>query len=200
MSAPSLILASASPRRRELLERVGYTLDVRPADVDETPREGEEPKQYVTRIALAKAAAVVQTLDDPRFVLAADTTVTINGEILAKAESPDEAREMLRKLSGRVHQVWTAYAIVGPSGDRKHGLVGTDVSMIDLTDVLDDYVASEEWRGKAGAYAVQGIAAALVRDIDGSITNVIGLPLVEVIAALRDLGGPAPRFPAGSRV
>lgn len=197
--AGQLVLASASPRRREMLERVGFSLDVRPADVDETARTGEDPKQYVTRIALAKAAAISAP---DRWVLAADTTVTIGGEILAKAETPDEAREMLRKLSGRVHQVWTAFAIAGTvDGEERKldRLVGTDVAMIEIDDaLLEDYVACGEWRGKAGAYAIQGIAAALVREVTGSVTNVIGLPLVEVIAALRELGGPTPRFTAGS--
>jgi septum formation protein len=198
-TAETLVLASASPRRRDMLARVGIALDVRPADIDETARDGEDPKQYVVRIASAKAAAVAAAVPD-QWVLAADTTVTIGGEILAKAETPDEARDMLRKLSGRVHQVWTAFTIV--RGDvRREGLVGTDVGMIEMPDeLLEDYVASEEWRGKAGAYAIQGIAAALVRDVDGSVTNVIGLPLAEVLAALREVGGPTPRFAAGSAV
>ena len=191
-----LILASASPRRRELLERVGFALEVRPADVDETERPGEDPAAYVARIARAKLDAVPS--GPAAWVLAADTTVTIDGAILGKAASADEAAAMLRRLSGRVHQVMTAFAIVG-GGRRGGAVVTTDVAMIELDEpVLDDYVASGEWRGKAGAYAIQGIAAALVREVRGSVTNVIGLPLAEVIAALRELGGPAPRFAAGS--
>ena len=191
----TLVLASASPRRRELLERVGLTLDVRPADVDESALIGETPAAYVGRIARAKAAAV------PRFagswVLAADTTVTIDGQILAKASSPAEATDMLRRISGRVHQVMTAFVVLG-DGVVRERMVTSNVEMITIApSTLADYVASNEWRGKAGAYAIQGIGAALVRGVNGSVTNVIGLPLVEVLEVLRDVGGPSPRFTAG---
>jgi len=191
-----LILASASPRRRELLERVGFSLEVRPADVDETERPGEAPAPYVARLARAKVDAVPRAPGD--WVLAADTTVTIDGAILGKAATAAEAADMLRRLSGRVHQVMTAFAIAG--GERRRdAVVASDVAMIELDEpALADYLASGEWRGKAGAYAIQGIAAALVRQVRGSVTNVIGLPLAEVIAALRELGGPVPRFAAGS--
>jgi septum formation protein len=194
--AGRLILASASPRRRELLERVGFALDVRPADVDETERPGEDPAAYVTRIARAKVDALSRA--PGAWVLAADTTVTIDGAILGKAAAPEEAAAMLRRLSGRVHQVMTAFAIAG-ADRRREAVVASDVAMVELDEAaLADYVASGEWRGKAGAYALQGIAAALVREVRGSVTNVIGLPLAEVIAALRELGGPAPRFAAGA--
>jgi septum formation protein len=189
-----LLLASASPRRRELLERVGVPLEVRPADIDETELAGEAPAAYVARVARAKAQAVAR--HPGQWVLAADTTVTIDGKILAKAGSPDEAAAMLGQLSGRAHQVITAFTLVG---DRQlDGSVTSDVVMVDLSpELVADYVASGEWRGKAGAYAVQGIGAALVREVRGSITNVIGLPLVEVLEALRAVGGPSPRFAAG---
>ena len=192
----ALLLASASPRRRELLERVGLPLEVRPADVDESTLAGETPDAYVRRIARAKAEAVPRAAG--QWVLAADTTVTIDGAILGKAATAAEAADMLRRLSGRVHQVMTAFAIAG--GDRRRdAVVCSDVELIELDEpVLADYLASGEWRGKAGAYAIQGIAAALVREVRGSVTNVIGLPLAEVIAALHELGGPAPRFAAGS--
>jgi septum formation protein len=191
----TLVLASASPRRRELLERVGLTLDVRAADVDESVLLGETPDAYVGRIARAKATAV------PRFpgswVLAADTTVTIDGAILAKASSADEATAMLRRISGRVHQVMTAFVVLG-DGIVRERTVTSSVEMIAIDSLtLADYVASNEWRGKAGAYAIQGIGAALVRGVTGSVTNVIGLPLVEVLEVLRDAGGPTPRFTAG---
>ena len=189
------MLASASPRRRELLERVGLAIEVRPADVDETPRDGEAPDAYVTRIARAKADAVSRA--PGQWVLAADTTVTIDGRILAKAETPEEATAMLRPLAGRVHQVLTAFVLLGDAGARAQ-LVRSDVAMVDYdAATLADYVASGDWRGKAGAYALQGIAAALVREVRGSVTNVIGLPLAEVLEALREVGGPAPRFAAG---
>jgi septum formation protein len=201
-SARRLILASASPRRRELLERVGFSLEVRPADIDETERPGEDPAAYVARLARAKVDEIARTSgarDPDAWVLAADTTVTIDGAILGKAADAADAAAMLRRLSGRVHQVMTAFAIAGGGGRRRDAVVSSDVAMVELdAPALDDYLASGEWRGKAGAYAIQGIAAALVREVRGSVTNVIGLPLAEVIAALRELGGPAPRLAAGS--
>lgn len=194
-----LLLASASPRRRELLERVGVPIEVRPADVDEAELPGETPSAYVTRVAHTKAQAVSRK--PGQWVLAADTTVTIDGLILAKADSPEEAAAMLRQLSGRVHQVITAFTIVGDVDDalvHRDALIASDVAMIDISEAtLADYVASGEWRGKAGAYAVQGIGAALVREVRGSVTNVIGLPLVEVLEALRAVGAPSARLAAG---
>ena len=207
-----LLLASASPRRRELLERVGVPLEVHPADVDETPLDGEEPSAYVARIAHVKASAVKRR--PGQWVLAADTTVTIDGQILAKAATVDEATDMLRRLAGRVHQVITAFTILGDAFDeaaerpvrttsaplhtRRDGIVASDVAVIDLDAAqLADYVASGEWRGKAGAYAIQGIGAALVREVRGSVTNVIGLPLVEVLEALRAVRAPSATLAAG---
>jgi septum formation protein len=190
-----LILASASPRRRELLERVGIAFEVLPAGVDETPAPGEDPEAYVARIAAAKAAALA-VRDPARWVLAADTTVTIDGAILGKAETPAEAAEMLRKLAGRTHQVITGFAIAGPQQ-----LVRTVTSEVDVIAIdeamIADYVASDEWRGKAGAYAIQGIAAAFIRGVRGSVTNIIGLPLVEVLEALREVGAPAGHLAKG---
>lgn len=191
-----LVLASASPRRRELLERVGIALDVRPADVDEAELPGEPPAAYVQRIARAKAWAAAAA--PGQCVLAADTTVTIDGAILAKAATAAEAAAMLRRLSGRTHEVMTAF-VARRGDDAREAVITTEVAMIDFDGpLLDDYLASGEWRDKAGAYAIQGIAAALVREVRGSVTNVIGLPLAEVLAALAALGGPAPRFAAGS--
>jgi septum formation protein len=194
-----LILASASPRRRELLERIGLAIEILPADIDETPRDGESPSGYVARIARAKALAVARPAG--RWVLAADTTVTIDGAILGKAETADEAAAMLRRLSGRTHQVLTGFVLVGErAGDPciRDGLVASDVVMIELpAATVDDYVASSDWRGKAGAYALQGIGAALVRAVHGSVTNVIGLPLAEVIEALREVGAPVPSLARG---
>ena len=132
----------------------------------------------------------------------APSDVTIDGKILAKAATPEEAAAMLGLLSGRVHQVITAFTLVGDIDDapyQRDGLHATDVAMIEMSaQVLADYVASGEWRGKAGAYAIQGIGAALVREVRGSVTNVIGLPLVEVLEALRALGAPAGSFAAGT--
>jgi len=211
LSAFDLVLASASPRRRELLERVGVPLEIHPADIDEEPLANEEPAIYVARIAHEKARAVKRR--PGQWVLAADTTVTIDGRILAKAGSPEEAAEMLRALSGRVHQVITAVTLLGPKTEGPgpapspeidertvdHDLlVSTDVAMVTMSEeIIAGYVASGEWKGKAGAYAIQGIAAALVREVRGSVTNVIGLPLAEVIGALQALGAPAPNLAAG---
>ena len=197
-----LVLASASPRRREMLERIGLAIEVHPADVDESPHDGEAPEAYVARIARAKAIAVARK--DRSWVLAADTTVTLDGTILGKAETPEEAAKMLRWLAGRTHQVLTAFVLIGERDDKtvvREGLVSTDVTFIHLEDLdamLADYVASGEWRGKAGAYAIQGIGAALVREVRGSVTNVVGLPLAEVVAALREVGGPLPKLASGT--
>lgn len=190
---PSLVLASASPRRRELLERVGIPIEVMAADIDETPQPGEDPIGYVKRIAAAKADFVGRS---DRWVLAADTAVTIDGAILGKATTVRDATAMLQRLVGRTHQVMTAFAIAGPATHRE--VVVTQVEMSELDDaVLADYVATGEWQGKAGGYAIQGIAAAFVRAVRGSVTNVIGLPLVEVVNALRVLGAPCARFSCG---
>jgi septum formation protein len=195
-----LLLASASPRRRELLERIGLVVEVHPADVDERAQPGERPQAYVSRIARAKAVAIARRSES--WVLAADTTVTLDGSILGKAETAEEAAKMLRWLSNKTHQVLTAFVLIGERDGRtvsREGLVSTDVAFIDLDGAtLADYVASGEWRGKAGAYAIQGIGAALVREVHGSVTNVIGLPVAEVIAALKEVGGPQPRLAAGT--
>ena len=185
-----------------MLERVGVPIEVHPADIDERAEPGEDPAAYVLRIARGKAMAIARRAD--RWVLAADTTVTIDGAILGKAETPDEAMAMLRQLSGRPHRVLTAFVLVGERDDRPvryERVVESEVDMVDADEqTLADYVACGEWRGKAGAYALQGIAAALVRGVRGSVTNIIGLPLAEVLEALREVGGPAPRFTAGNPV
>lgn len=198
-----LILASASPRRRELLERLGLRLEVAPAAVDETPHPGEKPIDYARRVAAAKCDAVA---DGPAAgrglaVLGADTTVVVEDAILGKPADDAEARAMLLRLAGRRHEVVTATTI--RFGDRRvERAVTTLVAMRALQpSEIDAYVASGEGRDKAGAYAVQGIAAAFVTDLRGSLTNVIGLPLAEVLADLLALGAlpryPAPGFGAG---
>lgn len=196
----ALLLASASPRRRELLERVGVRLDVVPAKADETVREGEAAPACARRLARAKAEAVAREHAD-RWVLGADTVVEIDGVILGKAETGDEAAAMLRQLAGRTHRVITGVALVGPGGDvvTAHVLSEVDVRRLEA-DEIADYVAAGEWRGKAGAYAVQGMAAAMVTAVRGSITNVIGLPLSEVLGILRAAGMDVPNYQAGSPV
>lgn len=185
-----LILASASPRRRQLLESIGLTFDVSPADVDESSASGESPLAYVERVAAAKAETVATNLGRPRdvAVLAADTTVDLDGEILAKPVDDDDAHRMLRALSGRTHQVHTA--VLGWTGDGAHSVtVTTDVTFARLSDQgIGWYLSIGEHLDKAGAYAMQGAGGALVHRIDGSPSNVIGLPLAETIGVLRACG------------
>ncbi|HVV86679.1 MAG TPA: Maf family protein [Kofleriaceae bacterium] len=184
-----LVLASASPRRRELLERVGVAITVRPPHVDESLHPGEAALPYVRRVAGAKAAAAIRRTD--QWALAADTIVVVDGDVLGKAADEAEAAAMLRRLGGRTHEVTTAVALHGPGGDRALE-VTSEVDFVPLDEAaIADYVASGEWRGKAGAYAVQGIGASLVRAVRGSVTNVIGLPLAEVVALLRETGAAA---------
>jgi septum formation protein len=191
-----LILASASPRRRELLERLGLVLEVVPAAVDETPQAGEKPIDYARRVAAAKCDAVADGAAAGRelAVLGADTTVIVEEAILGKPADDAGARAMLTRLAGRRHEVVTAYT-VRFGGRRLERAVTTLVAMRALQpSEIDAYVASGEGRDKAGAYAVQGIAAAFVTELRGSLTNVIGLPLAEVLADLLALGA-LPRYP-----
>jgi septum formation protein len=200
LADPDLVLASASPRRRELLERLGLVLEVIPADVDESAQAGERASDYVRRIAVAKCDRVFEGLapggdDDSKLaVLGADTTVVVDETILGKPTDADDARAMLARLAGRRHEVITGTAI--RFGARRiERTVTTLVAMRALQPAeLDAYGASGEWKGKAGGYAVQGIAAAFVTDLRGSVTNVIGLPVAEVIADLLALGA-LPRYP-----
>jgi septum formation protein len=198
---PTLVLASASPRRKELLERVGVPIAVRPAHIDETPRPGEAPLSYVARVAAAKTDAVLAELKaqgSAAWVLGADTVVEIDDCILGKAADPAEAMAMLRRLIGRAHRVSTAFCLRGPDAGARR-TVTTEVIMRPAPDAeLADYVRAGEWQGKAGAYAVQGMAAALVTDIRGSITNVMGLPLAEVLEDMARLGAGGPRYDRGT--
>jgi len=183
---PDLILASASPRRRELLQTLGLVLAVEPVDIDETAREGEPVRDYVVRMAAEKCdAAVARRGGTGLAVLAADTIVSIGNQILGKPADEAQASVMLQRLAGHRHEVLTAYRI--RLGERTvERLVTTFVSFrsIDAQEVAA-YLASGEWRGKAGAYAIQGIAGCFVTDVRGSFTNVVGLPVAEVIADLR---------------
>ena len=191
-----LVLASASPRRLALLRQVGIVPDsVAPADLDEAPRPRELPADYVRRVARDKAAAVVPQHGDA-FVLAADTVVALGRRILPKAEDEATARDCLRRLSGRRHRVLGAVVVVAPNGRRAERLVATAVTFKRLTAAeIAAYLASGEWRGKAGGYAIQGRAAAFVPRLNGSYPNVVGLPLTETLALLTGLGylppGPA---------
>ena len=188
----SLVLASASPRRQDLLRGIGLDFTIVPADVDESLHPHEQPIEYVERVARDKAMAVVGKLGmgaaGEVVVLAADTTVDVDGEVLAKPEDDDDARRMLRLMSGRTHRVHTAvvaWRILGV----QTATVTTDVTFVDLDDAtIDWYLATGEHRDKAGAYGMQGAAGALVERVDGSPTNVIGLPLAETVAMLKRSG------------
>jgi len=186
---PVLRLASASPRRRQLLDLIGVPHVVTPADIDETPRAAEPADEYVTRLAREKAAVIWKRHDDLP-VLAADTTVVVDGEILGKPESAADAQYMLGKLSDRGHTVHTGIA-VWAAGQAYVGLSSTEVHFAPLTRAqIDAYWASGEPRGKAGAYAIQGLGAVFVTGISGSYTAVMGLPLFETAELLRRAGIP----------
>lgn len=187
--AGALLLASASPRRLDLLAQIGiHPSEVVPADIDETPHAGEAPKTYAERMAREKATAVAATHPD-RLVLAADTVVACGRRILPKAESEAEARQCLTLLSGRRHRVISGISLVLPKerpeersgGKQLTRSVSTTVAFKRLSDAdINAYIASGEWQGKAGGYAVQGLAATFVRFLSGSYSNVVGLPLFEV--------------------
>jgi septum formation protein len=188
MSAP-LILASASPRRRELLGHFGIEFDIVPSGVPEVPHPGEEPALFARRAALDKAMDVAGKRPG-RWVLGADTVVVIDGRILGKPSGAAEAREMLRCLSGRVHQVLTAVVLIGPDGGPVADLVvQSSVEFRELSDEeIATYAASGEPLDKAGAYAIQGGAGRFVRSVTGSYSNVIGLPVDEVRRLFLDSG------------
>ncbi|MDB4965883.1 MAG: septum formation protein Maf [Myxococcales bacterium] len=184
---PRLVLASASPRRLELLRQAGIDPEVVPPDIDETPRIDEDPIDYARRLSREKARAVADQFRDDRPVLAADTIVHLSDgapRILGKPTSVDDARVMLARLSNRSHQVVTAYAILYKGAERGRA-IETDVTFRELSPAeLEGYIGSGEWQGKAGGYAVQGLAAAFVRAVKGSYTNIVGLPLCEVLEDL----------------
>ncbi|MGE0881176.1 MAG: nucleoside triphosphate pyrophosphatase [Acidimicrobiia bacterium] len=182
---PRIVLASGSPRRRELLTQLGVTFDVRPADIDEAPFPGEGAAGYVERLATEKAATVV---NPGELVIAADTTVAIDRVLLGKPEDDDDARRMLRLLAGRRHKVTTGVAVLLDE-NLVVANVQTTVSMSLMTDAeIDWYISTGEPLDKAGAYAVQGIGGAFVERIDGSVSNVVGLPMQTLLRLTRQLG------------
>jgi septum formation protein len=184
-----LILASASPRRLALLARLGIVPDeVRPAEIDETPRKGELPPAYAARVAAEKAMAAAEP---GSLVLAADTVVAAGRRILPKTGDEAEARRMLALLSGRRHRVLSAVSLVDGEGRTRHRLSTSIVTFKRLEGrEIEAYLASGEWQGKAGGYAIQGRAEALVRSLRGSHSGVMGLPLYETRALLRAAGYP----------
>jgi septum formation protein len=186
---PPLVLASASPRRRDLLAQIGLEPDlIDPAEIDETPRRDEQPPDHAERLAREKAATVAAR-HPGAFVLAADTVVACGRRILPKAEDAATARRCLELLSGRRHRVHGGIAVATPEGRLVSREVRTMVAMKRLSPAeLDAYIASGEWEGKAGGYAIQGRAASFVEAVNGSYPNVVGLPLFETARLLEGLG------------
>ena len=198
---PKLVLASASPRRLGLLEQIGIAPDaLRPATVDETAKKGEVPHHLVRRLARAKAEAAKKLARaEPElansFILAADTAVAVGKRILGKAEMEHEAARSLEFLSGRAHRVYTGVCLVTPDDRSKELVVETRLRFRRLgRKEIEAYLASGEWQGKAGGYAIQGIAGGFVVKLIGSYTNVVGLPLTEVLGLLQSEGFPVTFF------
>ncbi len=194
---PRLVLASASPRRLMLLSQVGIEPDaLRPSSIDETPKRGEMPRTLVTRLSRAKAEAARDLIaNDPdlaeAYVLAADTVVALGRRILVKPKTIDEALASLRLLSGRSHRVLTGLCLITPRDRARLKIVDTRVRFKRLSDdEMQAYLASREWLDKAGGYAIQGVAGCFVQKLTGSYTNVVGLPLTEVVAMLVGEGFP----------
>jgi septum formation protein len=186
-----LVLASGSPRRIELLQQAGIEPDrIFPADVDETPLRAEHPRSLAKRLSRAKADKALESLSkepdwDGGYILAADTVVAVGRRILPKAELVDEASNCLRLLSGRSHRVYSGVVLITPAGKVRQKLIETRVRFKRLSrEELESYLASGQWRGKAGGYAIQGLAGSFVVKLVGSYTNVVGLPLYETVGLL----------------
>ena len=196
-SRPELILASASPRRLALLNQIGIEPEhLVPAHIDETPNKNELPRKLAQRLADEKAAATRQKakangIADNALVLAADTVVAVGRRILPKAETMEEANTCLRLLSGRGHRVYTAVSMITPGGATRRRLVETRIRFKRLSNrEIESYLASAEWRDKAGGYAIQGIAGSFVVRLVGSYSAVVGLPLYETVGLLSGEGYP----------
>ncbi|AXS39694.1 Maf-like protein [Breoghania sp. L-A4] len=192
-----LVLASGSPRRLALLEQIGIKPDyLLPSDADETPEKNETPRALAARLARIKAETARRSAErDDEYagalVLAADTVVAVGRRALPKAELSEEAEQCLRLLSGRAHRVYTGLCLMAPNGAVRQKLVETRVRFKRLSsEEVDDYVASGEWRGKAGGYAIQGLAGSFVVKLVGSYSNVVGLPLYETASLLGGAGYP----------
>jgi septum formation protein len=184
---PRIVLASGSPRRRELLAAAGLSVEVDPADADESVHAGETPAAYVERVAIAKAMIGARRHPDAA-VLGGDTTVVVDGHIFGKPRDDSDARRMLERLSGRPHEVLTGVALAW-RGAMRARVESTTVWFRPLSaDEIAWYVASGEPRDRAGAYAIQGLASRFIPRIDGSYTNVVGLPVTAVLALLADAG------------
>ncbi len=188
---PRLVLASASPRRAALLGQAGIVPDAIIApEIDETPKKNELPRDYARRIASDKVKTVASSEQDA-IILAADTVVACGRRILPKAQTDEEVETCLKLLAGRRHRVFTAVAVASPKSKLRTRIVMTHVALKRLSeDEIAQYVASEEGLGKAGGYAIQGLAECFVRQINGSYSNVVGLPLVESVSLLNSAGYP----------
>ena len=190
MVSPTLFLASNSPRRRQLLALAGWKFQLNPVMIDETPYPGEKPDSYVLRLAKTKAQAAGNEIGDAGIILAADTTVADPYGVLGKPEGPDEAIQMLRRLRGKIHQVYTALAIFNPAkGEQLSRLCCTQVTMREyLEEEILEYVASGDPLDKAGAYAIQHPGFHPVESLDGCYTNVVGMPLCLLRSMLAQAG------------
>lgn len=191
LTLPKIYLASRSPRRVELLKQIGVNCQILPADIDESQHIGELPEQYVTRLAREKAQACLSHLTAQQrkyAVLAADTSVALQGKILGKPESDDDARAMLKMLSASSHQVYTAVALA-LNEEIEVVLSSTTVEMMLLSNAqIEAYIATGEHRDKAGSYGIQGAAGTWIKHIEGSYTGVMGLPVFETAQLLRKAG------------
>lgn len=185
-----LILASASPRRAQILRDAGISFSVLSSAVDETPYPGETPQQMVQRLANAKAELVAARAVGPAILVAADTVVVVDGQILGKPRSTDDARRMLQLFSGRAHSVITGVSMIRlPEMDRRQFVETTHVTFAPLSrDEISRYLSTEEPYDKAGAYAIQGYAGRYIPRIEGCYFNVVGLPLAHLVAVLHELG------------
>ena len=206
-AAPKFVLASASPRRLQLLDQVGLQPDLlNPTDIDETPRRRETPRRLALRLAEEKAKAalkapLVKALGPKTIILAADSVVGLGRRVLPKADTPEVAMDCMRLLSGRSHWVYSAVAVVSPSGSVTTRCSETKVRFKRLSrEDMETYLKSEEWRGKAGGYAIQGRAAVFVRYLAGSHSGVVGLPLHETLTLLEGAGYPVHKVWANAPV
>jgi len=188
-----VILASGSPRRRELLEQAGLSFEVQVREVDESRRKGESPLALATRLARAKAEAVARTQTEHSLVLGADTIVVVGNQVLGKPRDAEDAIATLELLSGKEHEVITAFAMTQAPECERWAVrsVFTRVQFLELSrERIERYISSGEPFDNAGSYAIQGLGGALIERIDGSYSNVVGLPIVEVLECLARMGGP----------
>jgi septum formation protein len=190
INGKQFVLASASPRRKHLLENLGLTLNIIPSGIDEPENDDIAPEEYVKNLALSKAEAIAKQLDIPSVVLGADTTVVIDGMSLGKPDNYDDAYEMLQRLSGRTHRVVTGFAIIDTATKQViSDYESSEVRFKELTpEEIHYYVKTGEPMDKAGAYAIQGLGSAFVMGIKGCYTNIVGLPVFKIALILKDLG------------